>query len=145
MNNSLTCNTICVSGFFDVIHIGHIRLFKDAKNIGKELVVILNTDGALIRKKGYVFMPFKERKEILESIQYVDKVVKCIDEDQSVCKTLEMIMPQGFANGGDVNKSNCLERQACKELGIKLMFNVGGGKIQSSSKLVEKFKERQNI
>ncbi len=126
---------VAVSGGFDPVHIGHIRMFRDAARLGK-LTIILNTDDFLLRKKGYVFMPLEERKEILESIRYVDRVVVSIDKDDSVCKTLAMLKPDVFANGGDrTGKSEIRETEICEQLGIEMVFGIGGNKVQSSSKL----------
>lgn len=133
---------VAVSGGFDPIHIGHIRYFKEAKKLGDKLIVILNSDQFLKRKKGYVFMPFKERKEIIKSIRYVDKVIKCIDKDQTVCQTLKKLKPDIFANGGDRTIRNIPEKDVCQRLGIKMVFGVGGKKIQSSSWLIKKVKKR---
>ena len=116
----------------------YLRLFREAKALGDKLVVILNTDDFLLKKKGYVFMPFDERKEILESIKYVDEVMPCIDTDQTVSKTLEKLRPDVFAKGGDRKESNTPELPLCKELNIRVVFNVGGGKVQSSSWLVKR-------
>ena len=66
---------VAVSGGFDPLHSGHIRLFKKARSFGSELVVILNNDNWLKRKKGFVFIPQNERKEILEALKWVDRVV----------------------------------------------------------------------
>ena len=129
--------TVAVSGGFDPIHVGHIRYFKEAKKLGDKLVVILNSDQFLKNKKGYIFMPFEERKELLESIKYVDEVVRCIDKDQTVCQTLRKLKPDIFAKGGDRNLKNIPEKEVCEELGIKMLFGVGGGKVQSSSWLVD--------
>ena len=129
---------VVTSGGYDPIHVGHIRCFKEAKKLGDKLIVILNTDKFLKRKKGHVFMPYKERKEIIESVGCVDRVIKCIDEDQSVCKTLESLNPNIFAKGGDRNLGNIPEKEVCERLGIEMVFNVGGGKIQSSSWLINK-------
>lgn len=129
---------VAVSGGWDPLHVGHVRLFKEAKKLGDKLIVILNSDRFLMKKKGYVFMPHKERKEIIKSIKYVDKVVDCIDKDQTVCKTLVKLKPDIFANGGDRTSGNIPEEDICERLGIKMVFNVGKGKIQSSSWLVNK-------
>lgn len=129
---------VAVSGGFDPVHAGHIRMFNKAKKLGDKLVVILNSDRFLMKKKGYVFMNFKKRKEIIENIKSVDQVVSCIDTDQTVCKSLEKLKPDIYANGGDRTKSNIPEAEVCKKLGIKMFFNVGGGKIQSSSWLMSK-------
>lgn len=129
--------TVTVSGGFDPIHIGHIRMIREASKLGK-LIVILNNDAFLIRKKGRAFMPIEERKEILENLKGVDSVFISIDEDDSVCKSLEAIIPDIFANGGDrKDESEIREAEVCKRLGIKMVFNVGGGKVQSSSWLTK--------
>jgi len=133
---------VAVSGGFDPVHIGHIRMFRDAAKLGK-LAVILNTDDFLLRKKGYVFMPLDERKEIIESIRYVYSTVVSIDEDDSVCKTLEMLKPDVFANGGDrASRSGIRETEICRKLGIEMVFGIGGNKVQSSSELARKDKNR---
>jgi cytidyltransferase-like protein len=134
--------TVSVSGAFDPIHVGHIRHLRDAAKLGDRLVVILNSDDFSLRKKGFVFMPFAERKEILESIKGVDEVIACVDEDQTVCKTLELIKPQVFAKGGDrIGPENIPEAETCRKIGCKLVVDVGGEKIESSSELPRKIKE----
>jgi D-beta-D-heptose 7-phosphate kinase/D-beta-D-heptose 1-phosphate adenosyltransferase len=135
MNNKKT--VVAVSGGFDPVHIGHVRYLKEAKKLGDKLLVILNTDDFLIRKKGKPFMIFDERKEILEAIRWVDKVVPSVDTDQTVCESLRYYRPDIFAKGGDRTISNIPERDICTELGIKMAFGVGGAKIQSSSWLIE--------
>jgi D-beta-D-heptose 7-phosphate kinase/D-beta-D-heptose 1-phosphate adenosyltransferase len=133
---------VAVSGGFDPIHPGHIRMFKEAKALGDELVVILNNDNWLLKKKGYVFMHEKERKEVIESIRYVDRVVltkhKPDDKDRSVTQALEELRPDIFANGGDRTAKNVPEVPLCQKIGCKMIWNVGhGGKVQSSSALVD--------
>jgi len=133
---------VAVCGGFDPIHVGHIRHFRDAKKLGDILVVMLNTDDWLVKKKGYIFMPFKERKEIIESIRYVDKVIPVIDTGGSVAKTLEQLKPNIFAKGGDRTIENIpkSEIDACERSRIKIVFGVGGGKVQSSSWLTDKMR-----
>lgn len=135
---------VAVSGGFDPIHIGHIRMLKEAKALGDKLVVIINNDNWLIKKKNYIFMPQNERKEIIENISHVDKVIltkhKKNPEDMSVCATLLELKPNIFANGGDRQKSNIPEIKTCQDIDCKCVFNVGyGGKIQSSSWLIDRF------
>ena len=134
---------VATSGGFDPVHVGHIRLFREAKALGDKLVVILNTDDFLLKKKGYIFMKYHERKEILESFKYVDGVIPCIDTDQSVAKTLEQLRPSIFAKGGDRTKNSMPKNEIdiCKKLGIKIVYNIGGSKIQSSSWLINKVRE----
>jgi D-beta-D-heptose 7-phosphate kinase/D-beta-D-heptose 1-phosphate adenosyltransferase len=135
--------TVAISGGFDPIHIGHVRMIKAAKALGNYLVVIMNNDHWLRTKKGYVFMPQKERKELLEAINGVDKVIVTshhkTSKDMSVVKEIIKIKPDIFANGGDRKLGNIPEVATCRKLGTKMVFNVGhGGKIQSSSWLVKK-------
>lgn len=129
---------VTVSGGFDPIHVGHVRMIQEAAALGDELVVIINNDHWLRKKKGHVFMPQDQRREIVEAIKGVTRVVFTAhepdDEDRSVCRELRMIQPQIFANGGDRFADNIPEAIVCRELGIETVFNVGqGGKVQSSS------------
>lgn len=134
---------VAVSGGFDPIHPGHIRMFKEARALGDKLVVILNNDNWLKKKKKFNFMSEHERKEVIEAIRYADEVIITKhakdSEDVSVCEVLLKLKPDIFANGGDRKAGNIPEYNLCKKLGIKMVFNVGqGGKIQSSSSLVDK-------
>jgi cytidyltransferase-like protein len=142
--------TVAVSGGFDPVHIGHTRLFQAARALGDKLVVILNNDNWLLKKKGFVFMNQSERKEIIEALRPVDKVILSghgkNPKDMSVCKELASLKPDIFANGGDRNKKDAKSKSSslnpeqilCKKMGIKMFFNVGkGGKVQSSSWLAK--------
>lgn len=136
---------VAVSGGFDPIHIGHVRMIREARALGDELVVILNNDKWLMRKKGFVFMPEAERQEIIEALEGVSRVVltKHIenDPDTSVCGALREIRPNIFANGGDRFADNIPEAILAREFGIELVFGVGrGGKVQSSSWLTSNIK-----
>ena len=126
---------IAVSGGFDPIHIGHVRMIREASQFG-DVIVIANSDSWLRRKKGYVFMPYEERAEILMSIKGVTEVHIGIDDDDTVCESLRRIRPSAFANGGDRKKNNTPEMDVCNDLGIEMMWNTGGTKLQSSSDLV---------
>lgn len=128
---------VVVSGGFDPLHIGHIELFKKARELGDKLIVIVNSDEFLISKKGYCFMSVDERLEIIESLECVDEVFECIDKDNSVCRSLEFLSPGIFANGGDRFVNDIPEREVCEKLGIKMVFGLGE-KIQSSSDLVKR-------
>ena len=130
--------TVCISGGFDPIHDGHIDLIVAAKKLGDRLVCIVNDDDFLVRKKGKPFYPSVEvRGKILEHIREIDEVVVAIDDDQSVCKTLELIKPDIFANGGDRNtEADILEAAVCQRIGCRMVFGVGGNhKTNSSSEL----------
>lgn len=128
-------DTICVSGGFDPVHIGHLRMIQEAAQYGN-VIVIVNSDKWLMRKKGYIFMPFSERCEILRGFASVYDTVSVDDADGTVCEALRRLQPTYFANGGDRKTNNTPEMDVCSELGIKLIWGVGGGKIQSSSTLV---------
>jgi len=127
--------TICVSGGFDPVHVGHLRMMQDASQYG-DVIAIVNSDKWLMRKKGYIFMPFKERCEIIEGFGCVASTSFVEDTDNTVCEALRRLKPDYFANGGDRKTDNTPEMQVCAELDIELLWNVGGGKIQSSSTLV---------
>ena len=126
---------IAVSGGFDPIHKGHIRMIREAAKHG-EVVVILNSDDWLERKKGYKFMDFEERSYIAGSIKGVSIVTGVDDSDGTVCEALRRVKPDAFANGGDRYNTNTPEMSVCEELGIEMVYNVGGGKVRSSSHLV---------
>ncbi len=127
---------MCVSGFFDPLHLGHLRYIEAAAKLGN-LLVILNSDEQVIAKKGYVFMPYDERKAIIRHLKGVKEVFGCVDKDGSVCRTLKMAHPDIFAKGGDRTADNIPEAKICEELKIKMVFGVGGSdKPQSSSRLI---------
>ena len=138
---------VAVSGGFDPLHVGHVRMLKRAKKLGDKLVVIINNDHWLRAwKKREPFMPDKERKEIIEAIGCADRVIlsshKKNTDDRSVCKDLEKIKPDIFANGGDRLLHNIPEVATCKKINCKMVFNIGrGGKIQSSSWLLEAYRK----
>ena len=134
-----------VSGGFDPLHVGHIELFNRARELSDALFVILNTDAFLFEKKSRVFMPFSERKIMVESIKGVDLVVRCIDGDNTVCKTLEKLSSLIeavdaqllFCNGGDrTDGENTPEHKICEKLNIETVYGLGD-KIQSSSWLTK--------
>jgi D-beta-D-heptose 7-phosphate kinase/D-beta-D-heptose 1-phosphate adenosyltransferase len=132
---------VAVSGGFDPLHVGHVRLFRDAKEFGDRLVVILNNDNWLMIKKGFVFMPEAEREELIRALACVDDVFLTSHEpgttDISVCDALRVVQPDVFANGGDRKLDNIPEVAVCQEIGCRTVFNVGrDGKVQSSSWLV---------
>ena len=134
---------VAVSGGFDPIHVGHVRMILAAARMG-DVIIIVNSDKWLMRKKGYVFMPYDERQEVLYGIKGVVDVVEASDDDNTVCKTLENLKPDIFANGGDRKDGNVPEYDVCKRLGIEMEFGVGGSdKPQSSSWLVDNFRNKK--
>ena len=128
---------VCVSGYFNPLHYGHIEYFEKSKELGDKLIVIVNNDKQSILKKGKSFMPENERLKIIRSLRIVDMAVLSIDEDRTVCKTLESVRPDIFTNGGDQSNDIIPEKDICEKLGIKLVDGMGN-KIQSSSWLLEK-------
>lgn len=126
---------IAVSGGFDPVHVGHLEMIEQAY-LYSNVMVILNSDEWLMRKKGYVFMPFNERKRILEAFRKVYQVVPAIDTDDTVCESLRHYRPYWFGNGGDRTTENTPEQLVCDELGIQMVWGLGQ-KIQSSSDLVK--------
>lgn len=133
-----------VSGGFDPVHVGHIQMIQEAARWGN-VVVVINSDDWLIRKKGYVFMPWEERAKIIGNIKGVTMVCNVNDSDGTVCNALRRHRPYAFANGGDRKKHNTPEMDVCEELGIKMLWGVGGtDKPQSSSWLVNKAMEQLN-
>ena len=144
--------TVVISGGFDPIHVGHVRMLKEAQQMADRLVVVINNDNWLVAKKGFAFMPEKERVEIIEAMLRPGDFAMLTahvenDLDRSVCATLrklhKMYEVDIFANGGDRLSDNVPEVQVCNELKIQMVFNVGGGKVQSSSEMVKKAKEKQ--
>ena len=131
-----------VSGGFDPIHSGHINYISAAKKMGDLLIVMLNSDEWLKDKKGKPFMPFSERKQILENIKDVDKVIGFKDDQVGSCiNGLEIIKSEYpndtiiFCNGGDRKKDNIPEMQV---QGIKFEFGVGGNNKDNSSSWILK-------
>lgn len=127
----------CISGGFDIFHVGHLDLLRGAAQYGK-VIVILNSDEWLIRKKGYSIYPtWEERANIVYGFSGVIGVSAVDDSDGTVCEALRRIKPDYFCNGGDRFAESTPELRMCGDLGIKPVFNVGGGKRQSSSDLVK--------
>jgi cytidyltransferase-like protein len=133
---------IVVSGGFDPLHSGHISYFDDAKKLGDKLVVALNSDNWLKKKKGKFFLPFSERKLIIENLKYVDKVIDFDDDEIGSCiNALEKVknLYAGeeiyFANGGDRNRENIPEMSVED---INFIFSVGGDDKKNSSSWILK-------
>lgn len=128
---------VCASMYGDPIHVGHIEYLQQAKDIAGsdgKLVVIVNNDHQAVLKKGRAFMRDVERVEIIRNLRMVDEVVLSIDLDRTVCKTLELVHPTHFVNGGDQFNHTIPEKPICEKLGIELVDGLGN-KIQSSSSL----------
>ena len=126
--------TVVVSGYFDPVHVGHLEYLKLAKDLGDKLIVIVNNNEQCVLKKGKPFMDDSDRLEIVKSLKMVDDVFLSIDKDKSVCKSLEILKPDIFANGGDRNTNEVPESIICKKYNIKMIDGLGN-KIRSSSDL----------
>ena len=136
---------VIVTGGFDPLHSGHLAYFKSAKQLGDLLVVGLNSDEWLTRKKGRPFMPMSERFALVSSIEVVDEVVVYNDNDNSSCDAIRLVKAQYpdaeiiFANGGDRTKENIPEMVFDD---VKFVFGVGGSnKANSSSWILEEWKK----
>jgi cytidyltransferase-like protein len=125
---------VAVSGYFDPIHVGHLEYLEMAKSLGNYLVVIINNNNQCKLKKGKFFMDENDRVRIVEALRCVDKVYLSIDEDRTVCKSLEALKPDVFANGGDRSTKEVPETSVCKKYNIKMIDGLGD-KIRSSSSL----------
>ena len=125
---------VAVSGYFDPIHIGHLEYLRMAKELGDSLVVIVNNNHQCKLKKGKHFMDENDRVEIVKALRFVDEVFLSVDNDRTVCKSLEEIKPDIFANGGDRATSEVPETPVCKKFNIKMVDGLGD-KIRSSSSL----------
>ncbi len=136
---------IVASGGFDPIHLGHLQYIHEAAKLGNKksrLIVVVNSDEWLIRKKGFAFMPLEERMAIVGAISGVDYVVCWDDGGPTVSGALEILKPSIFAKGGDRDRpENVPEFEVCQRIGCEVIFGTGGGKIQSSSALVSRAKE----
>ena len=133
---------IVISGGFDPVHSGHISYIKSAEKLGDKLVIALNSDSWLKNKKGKFFMPFSERKKILENINGVNEVINFKDDEQGsaihALEKIKTIYPNDeiiFANGGDRTKENIPEMSLSD---IKFVFGVGGEDKKNSSSWILK-------
>ena len=134
-------STVMVSGGFDPVHAGHIRMIRAAAEYG-DVIVIANSDDWLFRKKGFVFMEYARRVEILDALKGVILVDSVDDRDNTVCDAIRRHKPTYFANGG--NRSMSPEQKVCEELGVETLWGVGGAQdIARFSKSVQKQKQKK--
>ena len=134
---------VVVSGYFDPIHVGHLEMMKLAKQLGDELVVIVNNDKQAKLKKKKSFMSEDDRLKIVKAIRYTDAAFISIDEDKTVCGSLEKVRRNYkdyniiFANGGDRHSGEIPESKVCKKCNIQMIDGLGD-KIRSSSEIVKR-------
>tara|TARA_R100001510_G_C7518694_1_gene115124 strand:+ start:29 stop:496 length:468 start_codon:yes stop_codon:yes gene_type:complete len=135
-------DVIVLSGGFDPMHVGHLRMIQESAKMAEIVIAGVNSDEWLMRKKGYVFMPHEERVEMVQGTRGVSKAMAFDDDDNSACDLLRRVralwpnFKVAFANGGDRTSDNIPEIPVAEELDVHLIWGVGGGKIQSSSDLV---------
>ncbi len=89
---------VITSGYFNPLHVGHVRYLREAKKLGTKLIVVINSDKQCKLKRSFLFMDEKERSEIISSLKFVDEVVLSIDKDETVCKTLKMLVDKYKSN-----------------------------------------------
>ena len=138
---------IVISGYFNPIHSGHIDYIRSAKQRGDVLVVIVNNDNQVELKGSTPFQNENERFKIVNNIKGVDRTVLSIDEDATVCESLRMVYKtyeddplfhqMFFFKGGDRKEGGVPEDILTEELGIEMLYNIGGEKVQSSSELIK--------
>ena len=164
MDNIKEFDVMILSGGFDPPHRGHIKMFKQAKELATVVIVGLNSDEWLTRKKGKPFMNFGERSEILSSIKFIDNVWGFNDDDGTACNLISNVhslcadilftalkrpVKIAFGNGGDRSKKGSIpssEEELCQKLGIDIVGGVGGEeKVQSSSTLIANAKKEQYV
>jgi D-beta-D-heptose 7-phosphate kinase/D-beta-D-heptose 1-phosphate adenosyltransferase len=134
---------VCVSGYFDPFHVGHLDYLENAKRLGDHLLVVVNNDEQAKQKKGKSFMPEEQRLRIVRALKIVDQAILSCDKNRTVCDTLRCVRPDIFANGGDQTNDSIPEAHICKELGIELVDGLGD-KVQSSSWLIKNAQNAAN-
>ena len=147
LNDDIPVGVVATCGGFDPLHVGHVRCLTESAKMKNRFpngmfVVIANGDGFLQNKKGFVFMPERERMEILNAISGVDHVVLWYDGTQNCSGAIEKIMPNFFTKGGDRSSRDRIpEADICDKVGCEIVFGVGGNdKPQSSSWLTSKIR-----
>jgi cytidyltransferase-like protein len=134
---------VCTSGGFDPLHPGHASCISESKQYGDTLVVVVNGDGFLHRKKGKAFMDLQTRCQVVSFLRNVDYVIPFeIENDQTVSEALRRVRPHVFTKGGDrVGQATIPEWDVCQELGIELVWGVGEPKLWSSSDFLKEWGE----
>ena len=137
-----------ISGYFNPIHTGHLDYIEGAKQRCDLLYVIVNSDRQVDIKGSKQFMDEGSRLRIVRALAYVNKAMVSIDDDSTVCRSIKAIHKQYcddpfltdifFMNGGDRSQGTVPEAEVCEELDIKMIYNVGGVKTESSSTLLQK-------
>ncbi len=135
---------VAVSGYFNPLHVGHLEMIEKAKKLGDKLVVILNNDMQVKLKGSVPFMNLKDRVKIMSALADVDEVFVSIDKDKTVCRSLEKLKPDIFANGGDRKSlGDVPEYEICQKYDIEMVDGLGK-KIRASSKLISQADKLKN-
>jgi cytidyltransferase-like protein len=133
---------VCTSGGFDPLHPGHASAIIESKQFGDTLVVIVNGDNFLTKKKGKPFMDLDTRCRIIASLRNVDYVIPFeIEGDTTVCEALKRIKPDVFTKGGDRDLTNTPELEVCRALNIEIKTHVGLSKQWASSEILSEWGE----
>lgn len=136
------------SGYMNPLHCGHLDYLRESKRLADYLIVIVNSDAQVKLKGSVPFMDEISRAKIVADLKCVDCVLTSIDKDRTQNQTIKLIADQFkgheiiFCKGGDSNIENVPELKTCDELGIKVIFGVGGEKTESSSRLIEASKSK---
>lgn len=131
-----------MSGFFNPLHGGHVDMIEAAEKLGDKLIVIVNNDKQQLLKKGKIILDEQNRMRLVDALGVVDEAVLAVDEDPPVIETLRHIAERYpkdeliFANGGDRDSDKVTPEAAiCHELGIEMVYGVGGLKADSSTRI----------
>src|ERR1700749_359088 len=129
-----------VSGYFNPLHVGHLRMMNAARDLAGYLIIVVNNDAQQMMKKGRIILPLADRLEVVRALRVADEVVAAMGEDPTIRETLREIRARHpharliFGNGGDRTDSKHInESDVCEELGIELRFGVGGEEKADSS------------
>ena len=131
-----------VSGYFNPLHGGHLDMIETAAQLGDNLIVVVNNDVQQMQKKGKIILNQDNRSRLMAALKNVDEVIVSIDQDPTQIQTLGMIADKYpndelvFANGGDRDSDKAIPETAiCEERGIELVFGMGEGKPDSSTRI----------
>jgi D-beta-D-heptose 7-phosphate kinase/D-beta-D-heptose 1-phosphate adenosyltransferase len=137
MSNYRTKRIVVASGYFNPLHKGHIEYLQRSRELGDQLIVIVNNDEQVRMKKGYVLLSAEDRIKVVRELECVDMAIESVDKTRSVVETLKLLHPHVFTNGGDQTNDSIPEAEYCRTMGIELVDGLGE-KIESSSDIVNR-------
>ncbi len=145
INRKIKKSRVAVSGYFNPLHVGHLEMISGAKKLADKLIVIINNDFQVKLKGSVAFMSLKDRVKIMSALADVDEVFVSIDRDKTVCRSLEKLKPDIFANGGDRKSiGDVPEYEICQKYGIKMVDGLGK-KIRASSELISQANKKRKL